>query len=69
MNLIYGEIVELFSDDGLPWARVRVGPALKRISLALVEDTVPGDTVLVCDGSAIAKVETRKEPHVSGHSR
>lgn len=70
MNLLYAEIVDVFSEEGLPGAKVRVGPALKRISLALVDCVARGDTVLVCDGVAIGKVnETRKESDVPGHSR
>jgi hydrogenase maturation factor len=70
MNLVYGEIVDVFSDDGLPGAKVRVGAALKRISTALLVSVSPGDTVLVCDGVAIGKVEnTRKDSDVPGNSR
>jgi hydrogenase maturation factor len=70
MNLVYGEIVDVFSEDGLPGAKVRVGSALKRVSIALTAGVCPGDTVLVCDGMAIGKVESaRKDSDVSGDSR
>ncbi|HXS68107.1 MAG TPA: HypC/HybG/HupF family hydrogenase formation chaperone [Candidatus Polarisedimenticolia bacterium] len=70
MNLLYGDIVEVFAADGLPAARLRAGRALKNISLALVADAEPGDVVLVCDGVAIGKVENeRKENHVPRDSR
>jgi hydrogenase maturation factor len=70
MNLIYGEIMEVFAADGLPAAKLRAGGAMKNISLALVADAVPGDVVLVCDGMAIGKVENeRKEVHVPRDSR
>jgi hydrogenase maturation factor len=70
MNLVYGEIVDVFPEGGLPGAKVRVGAALKRVSVALVAGVRPGDTVLVCDGMAIGKVESaRKESNVSGNSR
>lgn len=70
MNLLYGEIVDVFSEDELPAAKVRIGCALRRISLVLKEEVIPGDTVLVCDGVAISKkVPQSKDHHVSGHSR
>ncbi len=70
MNLHYGTIVDLAPKEGLLSARVRVGRALTRVSLALLAEAAPGDRVLVCDGVAIAKVETEtKETHVPGHSR
>jgi len=54
----------------LPAAKLRVGPVLKNISLALVTEAAPGDIVLVCDGVAIGKVENeRKETYVPGDSR
>ena len=70
MNLLYAQIVDVFTEDGLPSAKVRVGSALKHVSLALDTAAIPGDTVLVCDGVAIGKVENaRKESHVSGNPR
>ena len=69
MNMVYGEIVKIFDVDGSPGAQLRVGRALKDVSLALVADAAPGDTVLVCDGMAIGKVkDEQKENHVSGNS-
>jgi hydrogenase maturation factor len=70
MNLVYGKIIDVFSEEGLPAARVRVGAALKRISTALIVGPTPGETVLVCDGVAIGKVENvRKESDVPGNTR
>jgi hydrogenase maturation factor len=70
MNLVYGEIVNVFSEDGLPGAKVRVGSALKRLSIALMIGMASGDTVLVCDGMVIGKVENvRKDSNVFGYSR
>ncbi|HET7623695.1 MAG TPA: HypC/HybG/HupF family hydrogenase formation chaperone [Verrucomicrobiae bacterium] len=72
MNLIYGEITEVFSDGEMPFGKIRVGGAFKKIPLALIENAACGDTVLVCDGVAIGKVKMeRKEndSHVPGNSR
>jgi len=56
MNLFHGEIVDLCSEDGMPLGRVLVGGAVKKLSLVLVADARPGETVLVCDGIALSKV-------------
>jgi len=64
MNLLYGEIVTIFRDDSLLMGKVRVGGAQKNISLDLLTDPRPGDTVLMCEGVALARVESSsKESH------
>ncbi|HYY28016.1 MAG TPA: HypC/HybG/HupF family hydrogenase formation chaperone [Chthoniobacterales bacterium] len=57
MNLIYGEIVALSSQRGLQIGKVRVGGAIKAVSLDFISAAQIGEIVLVCDGVAIAKVE------------
>jgi hydrogenase maturation factor len=57
MNLVYGEIVEVLSEDGMPVGRIRVHGATRKIPLGLLTDAVQGDKVLICDGVAISKVE------------
>lgn len=72
MNLIYGQIVGVFSEDGLAMGRVRVGGALTNVPLDLVAEARPGDVVLVCDGVAIGRVADAQDPkddYVSGNSR
>ena len=56
MNLLYGEVVELFVEEGMLMGRVRVSGALKKVPLELVADAERGDTILVCDGVGISKV-------------
>lgn len=56
MNLIYGEIVEIFVEEGMRLGRVRVSGAIRKISLHLLTNPNCGDRVLVCDGVAISKV-------------
>ena len=56
MNLIYGEVIEILTEDGMKFGKVRVGGAVKKIPLELLTDVAPGDRVLVCDGVAISKV-------------
>jgi hydrogenase maturation factor len=56
MNLLYGDIVEIFSQNGMRMGKVRVAGALKNIPLELLTDVQSGDRVLLCDGVAISKV-------------
>jgi len=57
MNLVYGEVVEVFTEDGMKFGKMRVGGALRKISLELLTDVARGDRVLICDGVAISKVD------------
>jgi hydrogenase maturation factor len=71
MNLVYGEIVALSPDREIQIGKVRVGGAIKAVSLDFVSPAQIGDTVLVCDGVAIAKVEhesEREDPYVPGNT-
>jgi hydrogenase maturation factor len=56
MNLMYGEVVEVLSEDGMKFGKIRVGGALKKVPLELLTDVKRGDTILVCDGVGISKV-------------
>ena len=72
MNLVYGEIIELVPDEGQLMGKVRIGGARQTILLDLLTDPAPGDTVLMCEGVALSKVE-RSIPteavYVPGHTR
>jgi hydrogenase maturation factor len=57
MNLLYGEIVDVFIEHGMRMGTVRVGGARKKIALDLLTNACCGDTVLLCDGIAIGRVE------------
>ncbi len=61
MNLVYGEILEVLTEDGLRVGKIRVRGATKKIPLGLLTDAAQGDTVLICDGVAISKVEPNSE--------
>lgn len=61
MNLVYGEILEILTEDGLPVGKIRVHGAIKKIPIGLLTQAVPGDTVLICDGVAISKVAAESE--------
>jgi hydrogenase maturation factor len=55
MNLLYGHIVEIASEDGMRVGRIRVAGAFKKVSLELLGEAQIGDRVLVCDGIALSK--------------
>ncbi len=72
MNLVYGEIVELLIEDGVPFGKIRVHGAMKKIATGLLTDAAQGDTVLICDGVAISRVapqSEREKKNVPGNSR
>jgi len=70
MNLLYGEIVDVFVENELRSAHVRVGCVMKDVSLALISEAGRGDTVLVCDGMALTKMIPRaEENYVFGNPR
>jgi hydrogenase maturation factor len=57
MNLLYGQIVEIASEDGMRVGKIRVAGAFKQVSLELLGEAQIGDRVLVCDGIALTKEE------------
>ncbi len=72
MNLMYGEIVAVFSGPEPRLGKVRIRGVVKNISLDLLTNPVPGHRVLVCDGVAIGRVDRPTETevvYVPGHPR
>ena len=72
MNLLYGEVVDILTEEGMRYGSVRVAGALKKIPLELLTDVVRGDKVLMCDGVAISRVRAgvdAEKNYVPGHSR
>jgi hydrogenase maturation factor len=65
MNLLYGRIVETFPEDGMLAGKIRVGGALKKVSLDLLVEPQIGDRVLICDGIAISKVEDKRTTEIN----
>ena len=57
MNLMYGEIMRMFQEDGLWMGTICVRGAMKDVALPLIEKAQVGDVVLLCDGVAISKVQ------------
>lgn len=56
MNLVTGEIVEIYLDTWTKMAKVRVNGVFIRVPLLLLPDAQVGDRVLIESGVAIAKV-------------
>ena len=71
MNLVYGEIVAVSREGEMRMGKIRVGGAMKNVLLDLVTGAEIGDSILLCDGVAIAMVEKNRETeknYVSGDS-
>jgi hydrogenase maturation factor len=69
MNLIYGEVVGLNERDAMKMARIKIAGAIKEVSIGLLTGVRIGDTVLLCEGVAIARVDEETSDNVSGDSR
>ena len=69
MNLIYGEVVEIFVENGMRMGNVRVAGAQKKVPLDLLTGVECGDKVLLCDGVAISRVDDAIEPEQTNVSR
>jgi 2-polyprenyl-3-methyl-5-hydroxy-6-metoxy-1,4-benzoquinol methylase/hydrogenase maturation factor len=63
VNLLYGRLVEISDEDGIQSGKIEVDGASKKVALGLLTDVTCGDTLLVCDGVAISKVQ--QQPEVS----
>jgi hydrogenase maturation factor len=61
MNLLYGQIVSVSCQEEMRTGSICVGGAMKNVLLDLVISANVGDSVLLCDGIAIAKVETKRK--------
>lgn len=77
MNLVYGEIVDIGMEGQMHIGSVRVSGAIKKVPLDLIPGVECGDTILMCDGVAIGKINdpqidprsTNYRSNVSGDSR
>jgi hydrogenase maturation factor len=71
MNLVYAEVVDVDTENGMRFGNVSISGAIKRVPLDLVQNVNKGETVLLCDGVAIAKTcdSPMADCHVLGDSR
>ncbi|MCO5045641.1 MAG: HypC/HybG/HupF family hydrogenase formation chaperone [Verrucomicrobia bacterium] len=67
MNLLYGTITEIFEENDMRMARIRVAGAQTVVALDLVPDASVGERILVCNGVAIERVKEALG-HVPGNS-
>lgn len=58
---MYGDIVSVYTVDGIPFGSITVRSALVQIPLQLIRDPKSGDRVLIVDGMAIEKVTPESE--------
>ena len=65
MNLLTGQIVETYKEEGVAMARVRVSGAYVRVAMQLLPDARVGDMILIESGVAIAKVENTRMKEAS----
>ena len=71
MNLVYANLREVFSKDGMRMGKICLGGALRNVPLDLLPDAECGDRLLVCEGVAIARVESVNSSelkYVPGHT-
>lgn len=61
MNLVAGEVVQIYTREEVKMAKVRVRGTMIHVPLTLVPVADVGDCVLVESGVAIAKIENRLE--------
>jgi hydrogenase maturation factor len=57
MNLVSGEICEIFVQDGITMAKVSVSGAIIQVPILFLPEVRVGDVVLIESGVAISKVE------------
>ena len=57
MTTLTAEILEIYVDEGLTYAKVRVGKALMRVLLLLLMDARVGDRILIESGVALSRVD------------
>lgn len=57
MNLVSGQIEEIYIEGGTTVGRIRVGHAIIRVPLTVLIDAHVGDTIIVESGVAISRVE------------
>ena len=57
MNLLPGQIEEIYEHEGMAMGRINVRGALLKVSLTFLMDAKVGDTIPIESGVAISKTE------------
>lgn len=60
MNIVSGEIDEIFIEDGAPMAKMKIEGTTVRVSLMFLTEARVGDTILIESGLAISNVRPEK---------
>lgn len=58
MNLVSGELAEIYIEEGTTMGKVRVSGAFARVPLTFLMEAKVGDKILIESGVAISKVRT-----------
>jgi len=64
MNLVTGEIVEIYVREGTTMATVSVRGALVRVPAVLLTEARVGDTILIESGVAISRMQAEQQSKV-----
>jgi len=64
MNLLSGQIEEIYVHEGMTMGTINVRGALVKVSLTFLMDAKIGDTVLVESGVAISKTELEQTKEI-----
>ena len=71
MNLLSGQIEEIYVHEGMTMGKINVRGALLNVSLTFLMDAKVGDTILIESGVAISKtdMESQSEGVATGSRR
>lgn len=64
MNLLSGQIEEIYVDDGMTMGKINIRGAILKASLTFVMNAKVGDIVLIESGVAISKTEREQANRV-----
>jgi hydrogenase maturation factor len=64
MNLISGQIEEIYVQEGMTMGKINVRGALVKVSLTFLMEAKVGDTILVESGVAISKTELEQTKEI-----
>ncbi len=64
MNLISGQLEEIYVHEGMTMGKVNVRGALLKVSLTFLMDAKIGDMILIESGVAISKMELEQTKEI-----
>ncbi len=63
MNLMYGNVLQVFEENGQRKGKIRISGALVNVCLTLLPEVEAGDQVLLCEGVPIRKIIKEQPVH------